>query len=398
MATVEVGAQVAAARPVTVSATTDLGEIRALATEWAVVRDGSASRNPFAGPEWTIPWYEHFAHGTVSPLLLTVRDGDELVGIVPLCHQAWSGGVSRMAPAGGVRPWIGPYELPGPVALTGHERTVGRLAVEHLCTRSEEWTWAELSLGDMVAWFEPTWVPDDGFVVVPRGNVCTVVLPLQHSAEFKPRRNLKEALRRARNRLTRDFGEGWAVRRVVEPELVGAAVTRLIGLHRARSRRTDKGAVHADVLSPAPVRAFLQSATARLAEAGLVSVYELVAAGTVIASQLVLHTPRSTHMSVSGMSDAAWEYSAITYLQGVAVDDAQAACHDLVDFSAGPTEAKLRWSQEIRVHPRVVVVPPRPAARAVYRTATVVRAYAEFERERNANRRSHPHRWQRTRE
>lgn len=206
---------------------------------------------------------------------------------------------------------------------------------------------------------------------------------------YRPRRNLREAVRRARNRLDRDPGPGgWQVTRAVEPGEVAAAFERLADLHARRSRRTDKNAIHADVIGTGPVREFLGTAVAEMARGGLVSVYELRVRDRVIAAQLVLHTARSTHFSVSGQDDAAWAYSAITFLQWTAVQDAQAAGHDLVDLSAGPVQAKLRWSEQVRSFHEFALVAPRRSARLAYWAQLPRSSAAKMIEAYRANRRS----------
>lgn len=365
-----------------------LSEIRSLAQEWIELCDKSSSCNPFNGPDWSVPWYEMFANGRVRPWLLELRDGECLVGVVPLSRRFRVIGVPVIKPAGAGSPWIGPYEIPGPVSLPEYERRVAREAVSFICAHSGEWAWTILSVADMVDWFEPAWLSDDRFKVMLDSVVPTVVLRLPEGAErYRPGRNLRESVRRARNRLNRDFDATWHVNRVIEPESVARSLEVLMRLHGARASRRDKSAIHRDVLASRAVRRIVELATESMATRGLVSIYELIVGKDVFATQLVLHTKRSTHFSVSGQTPEAWPYSSITYLSWEAVLDAQAAGHTLIDFSAGPTEAKMRWSHEVKVHPSFVIVGPSLGSRSAFVVRQSFRGLSQFREALGANRR-----------
>ena len=368
---------------------TNLAEIQARKADYVALRDRSPSRNPFAGPEWSLNWYSAFTGPRRRPLQLEVhRDGD-LIGVVPMWEQRSVLGKSVLRPVGRSQPWIGPFEFAGALAAPGAGRDVGRAVVNHLCELSDEWDWAHVALGDMAPWLEPDWLASDRFVLLTRQVVTTVVLDLVPGGEpFRPKRNLRESIRRARNRLDRDGRTNWSTRRLVIPGDVRDAMTRLTQLHHRRSLRIDKAAIHSDVLDPSPVRDFVGAAVVDMAEHDLVSVYELVVGDQVVASQLVLHTKASTHFSVSGQLDSAWRYSAITYLQWLAVQDAQAAGHDLIDFSAGPIQSKLRWTEDVRSYHEFAVVAPRPTARLAYWAELPRLAAARMLEAQRANRRS----------
>jgi len=373
----------------------DLDEIKASRDRYTALRDAAASTNPFVGPEWVLAWYADFCGDGRRPWLIEVtRDGD-LIGVVPLWQQL-SGRAARritgpgvLRPVGRGRPWIGPYEIPGLLALDGDGREVGRAAVTHLCERADEWTWAHLALGDAAPWLEPNWVTSDRFLVLQRGAVATVVLELEPGgAPFRPRRNLRESLRRSRNRLDAHAGaDGWSVQRRTDPVAVATAFRRVCELHRLRSARTDKASIHDDVLADTAVRAYVETAVVDMAASGLASVYELEVNDQVIAAQLVVHTARSTHLSLSGQRESAWDFSALTHLQWCAVRDAEAAGHQLVDFSAGPIQSKLRWSTQVRSYHEFALVSPRRGSQLAYWAELPRQSVARLREARNADKR-----------
>src|SRR4051794_1274232 len=246
-----------------------------IADEWQQLHDSSRDVNPFSGPDWAVTWLEHFSGQGVEPYVLEVREGERLVGIAPLVRvAALSGRAHLVQPIGQGTPWIGPYEVPSFTALPSSGAAVCRAVVGHLCERSDEWDWASVIPGDAAPWLAPEWLPETSFTLLTRKLLAGVVLDLSGDGDvYNGRRNLKESFRRARNRLTRDFGpEGWTTRRVSAPGDVPAAFDRLTDVHHQRAE-LDKGQpVHADVFADPRVRAYLAAVVQRMSKRDSVSV------------------------------------------------------------------------------------------------------------------------------
>ena len=340
--------------------------VQGLVTQWQALHDASGETNPFTGPDWAVTWLEHFADPGHRPLVLEVRDGDRLVGVAPLYRRAVLGGRATVVqPIGTGSTWIGPYEQPSILSAPGLGRDVARAVVAHLCADPGGWDCSHLVLGPSAPWFEPEWLPDWSFTLLQRRTRAAAVLSLDGVDNvYAGRRNLKESLRRARNRLTRDFGaDGWSVRRVTGAAQVPAAFDRLVALHGERAQLRDGRPVHADIFDDPRVRTYLRAVVERLAVRGGASVYELLVGDEVVASQLELHTSSATYNSVSGVAEQAWPYSAVTYLLSLAVKDAQDAGHREVNLSTGPNQAKLRWTDQVRTTTEFTVVGPRRRSR-----------------------------------
>jgi CelD/BcsL family acetyltransferase involved in cellulose biosynthesis len=363
-----------------------LTPVLGLVEEWQALHEASGDTNPFSGPDWAVTWLEHFAGEQHQPFVVEVRDGDRLVGVAPLYRRtALRGRATILQPIGTGNPWIGPYEVPSILAAPGCGRDVARAVVGRLCEEPEAWDWSQLVLGSAAPWLEPEWLPDWSFTLVERRVRAAVVLDLSAGTDvYSGRRNLKESFRRARNRLTRDFGaDGWSVRRVNEAAEVTAAFDRLVGLHGERAELGQGRPVHADVFADPRVRAYLRAVVERMGRRGCASFYELLIGGDVVASQLVLHTSSASYSSVSGVSERAWPYSAVTYLQSLAVKDAQDAGQRQMNLSIGPNQAKLRWTDQIRSTIEFGIVGPRQRSRLLYlgqEAAGVVLSYREARR------------------
>ncbi|MBM9468737.1 GNAT family N-acetyltransferase [Nakamurella leprariae] len=359
-----------------------------LASEWQVLHDDAGDVNPFSGPDWAVTWLEHFADDRRAPFVLSVRYGDRLVGVLPLYRQSAARVIDVLQPVGTGSPWIGPYELPAMTADPARGRAVARAVVAELCARPDDWDWSSVIFGSAAPWLEPEWLPNWEFTVVPRRTIATVTLDLAGGHDiYSGRRNLKESFRRARNRLTRDLGtDGWSTRRVLDEDEIGAAFDRLVRLHGSRADVQDGRPVHANVLADDRVQRYLREVVTRMSRRGAVSVYELLIADEVVAGQLMLHTSTATYSSVSGATDAAWPYSAITYLQSLAVADAQQAGHRQLCLSAGPNQAKLRWTDRVDLTPEFGIIGPRRRSRMLSVAATARGTVTSFVAARRAHR------------
>ncbi len=109
--------------------------------------------------------------------------------------------------------------------------------------------WSEVTVPTAQGWFEPEWAYSTGepvaFHRAQLARAC-VVLPLGGSWEATRgslKRNLKESLRRSRNRLAKD-GRPYEVVAYIH-DLDEAAVERFLTLHRQRSQH-EASVTHAD--------------------------------------------------------------------------------------------------------------------------------------------------------
>ena len=366
------------------SVLTRLDQVRAIEGEWAALHDASGARLPFSAPEWGITWLEHFAaSGPDSPLVVEVREDGRLLGLAACYRHRMRGGLNRVQPVGTGAEWIGPFEVPSVLAAESRGRDVARAVVEALCGLDPAFDWANVGLGESAPWLEPEWLPS-GFTSMVRHVVGAVVVDLgvpRPEDVLVGHRNLKESLRRARNRLTKEYGaDGWEVRRHTEPDAVAAAFAGLVRLHRERAAAEQHREIHADVFASPRALAYVSEVVLRLARRDRVRLYEVAAGEEVLAAQLVLTTATASYSSVSGVSERGWRFSSVTHLQWTGLVEAHAAGHRELNLSIGPNQAKLRWSSDVRHQPDYVVVGPRRRSRTAYlaaQTAASVRAYRE---------------------
>lgn len=367
------GSPAPAAQGEEVALITDTGALDALLPEWTALFHASGCPNPFAHPDWLATWARHFL-AAQELYVLTVRDGERLVAVAPLYRRAYGlAGRTVMTRLGllGTGRSSALTELPQILCGPGEERRSLRALMRFLGTREADWDWVELSLPPEQGWFEPEWLPrsEEGRAsVLGAGAMACVVLPLPPAgAELFPnlKRNVKESVRRGRNRLKRS-GHEWRVRRVDEdsPELEDA-LAHLVRLHHARSQM-EGGVQHPDYLAPPATRAFLGEVAGRMARAGSLAVWLLEVEGRPVAGLLVLHANGAIFTSSSGVDPEWWDFNPSTVILAEVLQEAIDRGDSLANLSIGPTVAKLRWSEELQVHHQFAVVGARSRSHRAY--------------------------------
>jgi Acetyltransferase (GNAT) domain len=333
--------------------------------------------NPFCSPEWVITWLSHYSRPRDQHLLL-VLDGDHLVGVAPLVVQSMRVlGVPvnrRLVLAGGGG--ASPLELPAVLSAPGHGRAVVRAVIGY--TVSAGYAWTELSLGPGQGWITPGAFAGQSLPALPfqrhqRSRVC-VIMQLGDTWPQTTqglRRNVRESLRRARNRLNRD-GRAWKVVQWTRGELDSDVVRRWLTLHAARASVTTSSARHQDAYAGPLDRRFMLALLPQLAAAGQASIVELVIDGRAVAAQLVLHAPGTDYVHSSGFEPDVWQFSPITALLGAVMESAIDQGVRWVNFSPGVNESKLRWSEALEVHPEFAYCPAGRAAGLRFRAYAVM--------------------------
>jgi CelD/BcsL family acetyltransferase involved in cellulose biosynthesis len=368
---------------VTVKSSPD--EVRAFSAEWAKFADEAGGSNPFVHPVWMLPWAERFVRRNEQMYLLAARQDGRLVGVAPFYRRSWGPGLAHSMQLWGTGRHNDLTEMPGLLVDQNQPRNVTRALIGALCARSRSWDWAYVPLQDPL-WFEPDWLPRDGVIIALPETVRASVVRFVGECDPLPlKRNVRESLRRARNRLTRDFAGRWMVDRATSQADVLKAMTDLQTLHAARSGIKGK-VVHPNMLRNGADASYLCTVVSAAADRDGVCIYRLLVDGRAIAALLVLRTRESSYISLSGMSCDAWQYSPVTLLQGCVMDDAQKLGHRYVNLSTGPNTAKLRWSEEILVHPEFVLVRDRPLSLAKFCGYSLASIGAAVQRERYRHR------------
>lgn len=352
-------------------------------TDWRDLYDRSGSRNPFASPDWLVPWARHFVQERELAVLAVSRDG-VLVGLAPWYMTRTLRSLCRVQLLGSGR-HDALTELPQVLAAPDEARSVLRAVVGYWSQAPDEWDWLELPMLDGQGWFEPEWltgaVSVSGFVE-HKMTRPSVVLPLPQDVPALHRglkRNLLESTHRGRNRLDRT-GRLWATTAHTGEDDVRLTLPVLARLHAARAGIVGRRR-HPDTLA-APTRlAFLTEALVGMAHSGQAEILTLDVDGSAVAAQLVLRAPNATYLGMSGVDSEWWNFSPVTLLQLRAAESAVERGHGEFNLSTGPAVAKLRWSEHVEQHPEFIVCGPRRSSRVAFTAYRVTAAAASVRRE-----------------
>lgn len=377
------------ARAEEVSLVTDQSALDALLPEWTALFHAAQCPNPFAHPDWLSTWARHFV-ASDELYMVTVRDGEGLLAVAPFYRRshrlAGRTALTRLGLLGTGRS-AALTELPQILVRSGEERRALRAIMGFLGSREAEWDFVELSLAPEHGWFEPEWLPHGAEApasVIPGGAMACVVLPLPPAgSELFPslKRNVKESVRRGRNRLARSERD-WRVTSIGEDSpALEQALGQLARLHHARSQMPGR-IQHPDYLAPAATRAFLDDVAGPMARAGSLAVWLLEVEEEPIAGLLVLRANGAIFVSSSGVDPEWWDFNPLTVLLAEVFQEAIHRGDGLVNLSIGPTVAKLRWSEELQIHHQFAVVGPRPRSHRAYSVYRHRQVAAELRRER----------------
>jgi len=358
-------------------------EASALRDAWQALYVTGAPQNPFASPDWLLPWARHFVPERDLAVFTVRRDG-QLVGLAPWYVKRSPLFLNRLQLLGSGR-HDALTELPQVLTAPGEARSVLRAVINEWSQRPGDWDWLEVPIMDDQGWFEPEWltgaVGERGLVQhkVTRAPVV-LDLPTDSSAlHAGMKRNLLESTRRARNRLNKT-GQPWAVTVHEDEKDIACAIPVLARLHAARAHLAGRRH-HPDRLAQACCRAFLEEALVLMARRRKAQILTLDVAGNPIAAQLVLMAPDATFLGLSGIDPAWWHISAVTFLQLHAAEDAIRRGAGILNFSVGPSVYKLRWSEQIKQHPEFIVCGPRRSSQIAFTGYRAAAAIAGIRRE-----------------
>jgi CelD/BcsL family acetyltransferase involved in cellulose biosynthesis len=358
-------------------------EASAILDAWRALYVTGAPQNPFASPDWLLPWARHFVPER-DFALFAVRRGGQLVGLAPWYVKRGPLYLSRLQLLGSGR-HDALTDLPQVLTAPGEARPVLRAVVNEWSQGSDEWDWLEMPVMDEQGWFEPEWltgaVGERGLIQHKITRAPVVLdLPADLSAlQAGMKRNLLESTRRARNRLD-GTGQPWAVTVHENEKDIASAIPVLARLHAARAQLAGRRR-HPDELARGACREFLEEALVLMAHRREAQILTLDVAGNPIAAQLALMAPDATFLGLSGIDPTWWRISAVTFLQLHAAETAIERGHGIVNLSSGPSVYKLRWSEQIRQHPEFIVCGPRRSSQVAFTGYRLAAAIAGIRRE-----------------
>jgi CelD/BcsL family acetyltransferase involved in cellulose biosynthesis len=359
----------------------------AIKADWQALYEGSGTGNPFASPDWLLPWARYFVPERDLDIVAVWRDAT-LVGLAP-CYAKRAPLLPRRLQLLGSGRHDALTELPQVLTAPGEARSVLRAVIGEWSGQQADWGWLELPVMADQGWFEPEWLTGrvgERGIMLHKATRATVVLDLPSDvpslhAGFK--RNLRESTRRGRNRLDRT-GLPWNVTAHEDPVDVIRALEVLAALHASRAGLVGRRK-HPDQLAVPARREFLGEAVIAMARRGQARILTLDVAGRPVAAQLVLDSPAGSYLGISGVDHQWWQVSPLTLLALHAAEAGVLRGHREFNLSAGPSVSKLRWSEQVRQHPEFLVCGPRWSSRMAFTGYRVAAAVAAVRREAKRN-------------
>ncbi len=372
------------ARPA-ISAIRDFQSLSDIREEWTELVRTARLGSPFAHPAWSLTWAEHFVPESDLECV-AVREGDDgrLIGMAPFYRRHRSLGPLTMTTIQPIGTGQGEALTEGAhmVALPDHTRDALCAVVQHVAALPNS-DWAQFAVGDGQGWPLPQWLAGDSDRLIQHRKVrpCIVLDDLPDDPELilpGLKRNLRESLRRARNRSAKMGNISF--RAVTDPVEIADAVRQIIRLHTMRSEMQGK-VTHANMLG-GRIDDFLGDAVVRLAHEDLASVQLAEHSGVPVAAQLVLSDGSADYISVSGLDPKYWDLNLNTMLIFKAVQAAVTAGRSSVNLSTGPNVAKMRWSSKVVTHHDFDIAPAGRRSRLLHEGYTHLASALDSHQER----------------
>jgi CelD/BcsL family acetyltransferase involved in cellulose biosynthesis len=366
---------------------TDLNAAEGLADDWLELYRSSDLGNPNLHPQWVLAWYRTFVPAQ-DVVLVTVHAGDRLVGIAPLWRMRLlpgTAGPSTLQPAGAGRHVL-LSDTPGVLSAAHAHRKVVKAVADRLATVAG-WSWLTLTLSPEQGWSDQLSTPGETCVVPRVGRTCVIseLPPTVAAFESALKRNVRESIRRSRNRLKKADSQ-WSLRRT-RPADPGfeKALADLVALHQQRAQLPGHKR-HANVFDDPRYAAFLFAVASTDAARDLMTIYHLQVGDRVLAAQLVVHAPGTSMLLTSGMHPDGWDLSPMALITKEIICDEIVAGRSRLNHSAGPDTGKLRWSEALVTHAEFSVVRTPLLHRAAFLAYSHLAVGAGLRRERTRHR------------
>ena len=307
---------------------TSARELRELEPEWWALWEASGA-TPFQSPAWMIAWWTHLGEGELH--VITVRDGGELVAVVPLFAPARRGGRA--------------LSMIGASSTDYHDLLASARFAD--AARRELASW----LGHQTWWerLEVAALRDDAHLLRVAGDseldatiaadeLCPVLaLPDRVDAFWEGlSRRFRKNLRRARRTLEASASCELRAARADEIETV---VDSFFRLHALRWNTKGLPGMVADDAD----RAFLRQATSQLHCRNGLRLYALWCDGAVIGVLHALRDRRNLYCYLTGFDPSFAAFSPGSLVFGGAIEDAIASGCREVHFLRGGEAYKYRW-------------------------------------------------------
>ncbi len=239
-----------------------------LQSEWATLLDSLSGATPFQTAEWQLTWWKHFGSGTLQTLAF--RDGNRLVGLLPIFRHEWDGRQQLTLIGSGISDYLDPPMVPAfaqQIVSEGAARLIADQTWD-VCNWQDLSTTTPLQSLSEVAQLRVTSQAD---------TVCSAV-PLTEDFEGYWRRRSPDHRRNIARYGRKAEAEG-AVQFRVDGQANALLLDALIDLHGARWRKQgESGTIVANRSA-----AFLRDFAEQLSRVGALQLFSLTWNSRVVA-------------------------------------------------------------------------------------------------------------------
>jgi len=345
--------------------------LESLATEWASLDAALQPRTPFTSPLWISLWWKHFQQNRAAVRheffchVLRNQDG-RLVAVAPLMvtHCPAVGPVRiRLLQFFGADPSI--TEIRGVICHADRQDEVITALANYLLSRKDRW--------DVFWWtgIRRKSVAYDALAarreLIVDGELPAYVLSLPDSWDklrANVSSNMRKNIRKAYEFLERD-GYPFTFRVISQPEAVPAALDRFFWLHAARADVADM-IHHPNKFGSSRNRTFFTEYAQRMAERGLLRLFELEISGNVVASRVAFVFGSELYFYFAGYDPAWRKYSVMTTLMSETIKWAIDNGINLINLSTGKDLSKIRWRPSEIVYQNAMQIAPTVRGRMAF--------------------------------
>jgi CelD/BcsL family acetyltransferase involved in cellulose biosynthesis len=176
--------------------------------------------------------------------------------------------------------------------------------------------------------------------------------------------NMRKNIRKAYEFLERD-GHAFTFRAIARPEIMPAALDRFFLLHAARADVTDM-IQHPNKFASARNRSFFIEYAQRMAERGLLRLFELEIGGHVVASRVAFVFNSELYFYFAGYDPEWRKYSVMTTLMSETIKWALDNGIRLVNLSTGNDLSKVRWRPSEIMYQNAMQIAPTVRGRLAF--------------------------------
>ena len=297
-----------------------------LSDEWQDLFRNSSTATPFQSPEWLTTWSEVFASRR-KPWVITVREGNDLVGLFPLIEGR---GVWRVLRPMGIRG----SDYLHPLVRTGFETSASE-AISASLAESKG-----IDVVDLHQIRETLPLDVERAAVTEQANCLVLTLPATYDAYLS---TLGKSLRFDCRRLGKaPFSTGEATVHQVSESEARDALALFFDLHKQRWRT--RGLPGAFALPS--IRRFHEAVVPKLARAGHLRMHVMKSQGEPVGVLYAMHAGETTFFYQCGFNPEHKSLSPGTLLVASAIRDAITEGDKTFDFLRGDEPYKRRWKPQ----------------------------------------------------